>query len=61
MVTERGEDEAYARALRDELDHRIHELAKEDAHAFGKLGTGDVVLIIIVGLLLPGLMVWGCR
>ena len=53
-----GPEATYARALHAELERRVAELGNTPDEAFGHLGRGDAVLMIVLFILLPGLAVW---
>ena len=53
-----GPEAAYTRALHAELARRIAELGNTPDEAFGRLGRGDAVLMIVLFILLPALAVW---
>lgn len=54
-------EERYRRALRAELERRFAELAAASDHAFGPMGLGDAILVVMLFLLAPALAIWVCR
>ena len=49
---------ALERALAQELDRRIAELATLDDAAFGRLSVWDALVVVVLFLLLPLVCVW---
>jgi hypothetical protein len=49
---------AWQRALEAELDRRVAELGATSAGAFGRMGWGDALAVLVFCLLAPALAVW---
>jgi hypothetical protein len=60
-MTEPKTGDAFARALHEELERRIAELATYEEKAFGTpISTGEVIAALIAFALIPILVVWAC-
>ena len=52
---------AYQRALRADLDRRISALGATSGEAFGRIGAGDGVLVVVLFVIGPALVAWWFR
>jgi hypothetical protein len=52
-----NDDSAFSRALHEELNRRIHELAGPDATP-PPMTRGDALLVLALFVLLPALAIW---
>jgi hypothetical protein len=51
----------YQRALRADLERRISALGATSGDAFGSLGAGDGLLVLVLFVIGPALVVWWFR